>query len=94
MSIYFPKERRCFLIPCLEKQMKKLFFWLTVFLFLFFAPRFFENPKKGAPYKTLSDLSLECWQNLMESPEVREVFDLEEAEAKEVFGPEGEAYFL
>ena len=74
--------------------MKKLIFWLLVFLFLFSAPHFFCRSQKNTPLKTLSDLSRECWQSLMQNPQAREVFDLEESEAKEVFGSDGKASFL
>lgn len=74
--------------------MKKFVFWLAIFLFLFSATLFFPASEKSSSHQTLLDLSMECWEDLMQSPSAREVFDLEEKEAKEVFGWENEEFFL
>ncbi|MBE6712307.1 MAG: hypothetical protein E7580_02170 [Ruminococcaceae bacterium] len=66
--------------------MKKAILILLLFLFLFSKKDTYEN----SPGK----ISETGFRRLMEREWAREVFDLEEEEAAQVFGEDGEAYFL
>ena len=72
--------------------MKKSFFWLLFLLILSFSSLFLFG-EKGS-FESLPDLSLKCFEKLMENPAARDVFDLEEKEAIEVFGDESKVIFL
>ena len=67
--------------------MKKLFWTVLMGLFIFAcATRAF--------HKDLADFGEDGFCRLMEREWAREVFDLEEGEAREVFGENGEDIFL
>ena len=93
MSIYFQKVSCTFFLEW-EEKMKRFVFWLMLFLFFYFAPKYFFGLENENTLSPLSDLSLQFWENWMQNPVAREIFDLEEAEAKEVFGENGKSFFV
>ena len=68
----------------------KIDFMVLFFLFLLFSLFFFTEKEEGFFYQ----FSMQQMEIFCSSPEAKEIFDVNEEEAKEVFGDEGDAVFL